>query len=252
MIKSFLNKTNPSIIIIKSIFLFYLTTFTLAGKAQSLTRDNSLLYKIKEATDKQNEILLVLLHGYGTNENDLFQLSRFFPDNYTIVSPRATFTLRPGSYQWYQSMSHGQNFDGRKEDLDKSQQMIKNLVHKMQNQLHVDASHTIIAGFSQGANMSYQMGLLYPGLCKGIGVFSGTIFNSQKEQISKVNNTSLAIFVGHGTKDNRIPYTVAELSKQWLESNNFTPKFHSYDGMSHSISPQEIQDFLLFIHNTIK
>ncbi len=245
-------KQKLSTIKINSLLLMILTTFSLAINAQTSNVDDSLFYKIKEATDKHSEILLVLLHGYGANEDDLFQLSRFFPGNYTIVSPRATFTLRPGSYQWYQSMIQGQSFDGKKEDLDKSQQMIKELVVRMQRQLHINASHTIIAGFSQGANMSYQMGLLYPGLCKGIGVLSGTIFNSQKEQILKENNTSLTIFIGHGTKDNRIPYPVAESSKQWLEANKFEPEFHVYKGMSHSISPQEIEDFISFIGKIIK
>ncbi len=221
-------------------------------KAQTSSETDNLFYKIKKATNKNNEILLVLLHGYGTNENDLFELARFFPNNYTIVSPRATYTLRQGSYQWYQSKTQNLKFDGDKETLEKSQQMIKKLVTTLQNNLHIDASNTIIAGFSQGANMSYQMGLLYPELCKAIGIFSGVIFDSQKEKIININNVSLPIFIGHGTVDNRIPFSIAENSKQWLEANHFNPEFHTYEGMSHAISPQEIQDFISFISKSIK
>ncbi len=215
--------------------------------AQDISFNTSLFYKTRKAPNTQNEKLLVLLHGYGSNENDLFQLSRFFPDNYTIISARATFTLQPGAYQWYKSTRNGQNFDGKKDDLDMSQQKIKDLVIKMQHQYHISSANTIIAGFSQGANMSYQMGLLYPELCKTIGIFSGTIFESQKEQIQKTHNTSLSIFIGHGTLDDRIPFSAAEHSKEWLESAHFKPEFHSYDGMTHSISQQEIQDFISFI-----
>lgn len=219
----------------------------------SAQQNDTLYYKIKQATNKNNQVLLVLLHGMGANEDDLLGLAQFFPDNYTIISPRAPFVLSQGSYRWYESTRINNNrFDGKKEDLDKSQDLIQKLILKTQKNLSVDKSHTIVAGFSQGGILSYQIGLLYPELCKGIGVFSGTLFDSQKEIIAKKHNTTLAIFIGHGDQDNRIPYTLAEESKRWLESNQFKTEFHNYTGVGHSIPQQEIKDFVQFISNTIK
>ena len=46
--------------------------------------------------------LVVLLHGYGSNENDLFSFQSFFPENHTIVSFRAPLTVFEGMYAWYE------------------------------------------------------------------------------------------------------------------------------------------------------
>ena len=45
--------------------------------------------------------LLLLLHGYGSNEDDLFSFANELPDTYYIISARAPFTLQYGSYAWY-------------------------------------------------------------------------------------------------------------------------------------------------------
>ncbi|PUZ22419.1 phospholipase/carboxylesterase [Chitinophaga costaii] len=234
------------------LLVFALLFSMITSKAQSSAGGDTLLYKIREATSKNNPVLLILLHGYGANEDDLLDLAQFFPNNYTIVSPRATFLLQPGSYQWYESVKKNGGFGGKQSDLEKSQQLIRSLTLKLQKRLHISSARTIISGFSQGANMSYQMGLLYPGLCKAIGVFSGVIFEAQKEAILKQHNTLLAIFIGHGMEDNRIPFSEAEKSKQWLESKQFKPAFYAYNGMAHAISPQEMQDFKSFVDKNIE
>lgn len=223
----------------------------LSGKAQTYSNTDTLLYKIKQATNKSNQILLILLHGFGANEDDLMNLAKIFPNNVTVVSPRATFPLQPGAYQWYESIKTNGNFGGKFSDIEKSQKLIRGLTINLQRKLHINNMHTVIAGFSQGANMSYQMGLLYPGLCKAIGVFSGVIFDSKKDAINKQHNLSLNIFIGHGTEDNRIPFSEAEKSNQWLESKQFKTEFHSYKGMTHSISDQEMEDFKSFLQKKI-
>ena len=45
--------------------------------------------------------LLILLHGYGSNEQDLFSFASELPDELLIISARAPMTLGPGSYSWY-------------------------------------------------------------------------------------------------------------------------------------------------------
>jgi len=62
----------------------------------------SLEYKIQEPKvilDK-NPVLL-LLHGYGSNEEDLFSFATELPDNYYIISARAPYDLHYGAYAWY-------------------------------------------------------------------------------------------------------------------------------------------------------
>ena len=62
----------------------------------------SLEYKIREPKIKLDKNpLLLLLHGYGSNEEDLFSFATELPDEYYIISARAPYDMQYGSYAWY-------------------------------------------------------------------------------------------------------------------------------------------------------
>ncbi|RZL12983.1 MAG: hypothetical protein EOO89_18485 [Pedobacter sp.] len=46
--------------------------------------------------------LILLLHGVGSNEEDLFRFAESFPKGFVIVSARAPYTLAPGKYAWFE------------------------------------------------------------------------------------------------------------------------------------------------------
>lgn len=213
---------------------------------------DTLFYKEKQASVSEDQVLLILLHGMGSNEDDLLGMASFFPANYYVVSARAPFTLQTGSYQWYQSTSTPTQFDGQSADLKKSREMILNLVLSTQKKLGIQANHTIISGFSQGAVMSYEMAIAYPDLMAGIGAFSGTVLHSTQQKSPKQGHNIPAIFIGHGEADNRIPLWAAEASDDWLKTMGFDPEYHTYAGLPHSIAREEISDFIQFIHSTIE
>jgi len=62
----------------------------------------SLEYQVREPkiiVDKNP--LLLLLHGYGSNDSDLFSFASELPDEYYVISARAPYDLQYGSYAWY-------------------------------------------------------------------------------------------------------------------------------------------------------
>ena len=62
----------------------------------------SLEYRIREPKIKLDKNpLLLLLHGYGSNEDDLFSFATELPEEYYIISARAPYDLQYGSYAWY-------------------------------------------------------------------------------------------------------------------------------------------------------
>lgn len=173
---------------------------------------DTLFYKVRPAADTSHPVLLILLHGMGANEDDLLGLAGLLPANYIVVSARAPYVLRPGSYQWYQSTSTATTFDGVAAHLDHSRALIRSLILDMQARYHVTAAHTVVAGFSQGAVMSYEMALKDPGLCAAIGVLSGTVLFSTQQQTPNTQHPAPAIFIGHGKADHRIPLAAAQAS----------------------------------------
>ncbi|WP_326983557.1 dienelactone hydrolase family protein [Chryseobacterium sp. MYb264] len=211
------------------------------------SQSETLLYKVREAQGGEKPVLVILLHGYGANEDDLQPIAQYFPENYIVVTPQAPYKIGQQNYQWYTGEKDKDGgFGAKTDELSSSIQKVETLVKDLQNQYKVSASRTFIGGFSQGANMSYHLGLKDPSLCKGIGVLSGTIFSSLQKEHEKDKASSLKIFIGHGNLDDRIPYTEAVHSKNWLDQHHFESELHTYTGMSHSISPEEVQDFISF------
>ena len=76
----------------------------------------SLQYIVREPTTQtKNTSLLILLHGYGSNEEDLFSFATELPDDLIIVSARAPQNLGFGSYAWY--TIHFNNTQGKFSDI---------------------------------------------------------------------------------------------------------------------------------------
>ena len=71
------------------------------GQTQN-TNDLALKYLVKEPSIKSAKLpVLILLHGIGSNEQDLFSMANQLPNQMLIISARAPYTLSQGSYAWY-------------------------------------------------------------------------------------------------------------------------------------------------------
>ena len=63
--------------------------------------ETPLKFKIRINNTSTNKCpCIILLHGYGSNEDDLFSLAEYFPNDYAIISLRAPITLSMGGYAW--------------------------------------------------------------------------------------------------------------------------------------------------------
>jgi len=100
----------------------------------------------------ENPPLLILLHGYGSNEQDLFSFSEELPDQFLIISAQAPINMQPGSYAWYDI-----NFDrinGKFSDLKQAKESIDKIavfIDLIKEKYKTDVAQTFLLGFSQGA-----------------------------------------------------------------------------------------------------
>ena len=100
----------------------------------------SLHHLVREPKIKldQNPLLL-LLHGYGSNEEDLFSFASELPDEYYVISARAPYDLMYGSYAWYAI-----NFDADENSyLRYKEQERKNERTAQDNAVHVGLANEI-------------------------------------------------------------------------------------------------------------
>ena len=204
----------------------------------------SLVYQIREPKIKADKNpLLLLLHGYGSNEADLFSFAAELPEEYYVVSARAPYDLQYGSYAWYAI-----NFDAEQNkfsDHDQaviSRDLVLNFIDELIANYPIDASNVTLIGFSQGSILSYSIALSYPEKVQNVAAMSGYLnLDIIKENFQNNDFSNLKIFASHGTVDQVIPVDWARKSPAILESLGIKTTYKEYP-IGHGVSPQNFYD----------
>lgn len=205
----------------------------------------SLDYLIREPKIKLDKNpLILLLHGYGSNEQDLFSFATELPENYYIVSARAPYDLQYGSYAWYAiNFDANQNKFSDNEQAKSSRDLIARFLEELIANLPIDTNDVTLIGFSQGAILSYAVALSYPEKIKNVIALSGYISEPAFDENYLKNDLSrLKIFASHGTVDQVIPVDWARKTKPFLDKLGIDSIYKEYP-IGHGISPQLFHDF---------
>lgn len=201
----------------------------------------SLKYLLREpVVQTGNPPVIIFLHGYGSNESDLFGLSAVVPPEFLVVSARAPIVLGAGQYAWYPlDWSTGAPVGDPKE-AETARFVVKKFIDEVVRVFSADTTRIYLLGFSQGAVMSYSVVLTNPNLAKGVVALSGRILD-EVMQLPPPKALKTSVFVGHGTQDQVLPIHHARTAKKYLEAIGIMPEYHEYL-VAHGISPQEQQD----------
>lgn len=207
--------------------------------------DLSLHHLVREPKIKLDKNpLLLLLHGYGSNEEDLFSFAKQLPDAYYVISVRAPFDLTNGSYAWYAI-----NFDADENKFSDvgqarvSRDSIANFVDELITNYPIDADNVTLIGFSQGAILSYAVALSYPAKIQRLVAMSGYL-NTEiaVDNFAENDFSNLKIFASHGTDDQVIPVEWSRKSIPVLENLGITVLYKEYP-IGHGVAPQNFFDF---------
>ncbi|AZF42291.1 Phospholipase/carboxylesterase family protein [Pseudomonas sp. R1-43-08] len=236
--------------------LLALALTLLAGVAHAdsdLHTDLPLSYLEQTQGDARNQPLVIFLHGFGSNEEDLFGIKDALPSTWTYLSVRAPMPVEPHGYRWFTKTPGDGDYDGVTADLQNSARLLEDFIGKATAKYHTEPDRVFLVGFSQGAIMSYEVGLRRPELVRGIAALSGSVLPVLKAEL-KPNEAldKLAIFIGHGTLDQALPYASGTRANEVLEGIGLKPQFHGYPGMNHTISEAEIQDLKAWLEQSLR
>ena len=212
---------------------------------------SKLQYLIKEPKvilDKNP--LLLLLHGYGSNEEDLFSFASELPDNYYIISARAPYPLPPYGNAWYAiDFDANMNKFSNDEQAIESRDLIVGFIDELLDKYPIDPTNVNLIGFSQGAILSYAIALSYPEKVNKIVALSG-YFNQNIMKDGYENNdfSNLKFFVSHGSVDQVIPVEWARKNPEVLNLLKVSNEYHEYN-VGHGVAPQNFYDFKNFLEN---
>jgi len=227
---------------LKAFALLTLLASTAVQAQTSLQSDLPLKYIEQVHADADSRPLVIFLHGYGSNEADLIGMKFQLPAQYNYLSVQAPLSLGEGRYQWFRKKGEGA-YNGETDDLKVSGEKLRDFVAQAAKKYHTTPDKVYLIGFSQGAMMTYEVGLRPPAAVGGIAALSGRLLPVLKTELkAEQQPLPLSIFIGHGTADDRVPYHDGTEAKAMLEKLDYTPQFHAYPGVGHSISAAELRD----------
>ena len=180
--------------------------------------------------------MLILLHGFGADENDLLPLARELDPSLRVVSLAAPIALEQGGRAWYrlQEGPQGISFDPR-EVLEAGKIALEAV-----EGIARESPDPVLCGFSQGAGMALAAALERPGLVSTVLALSAV--PPRREGDGK----GLRVFLGHGTFDPLIPVEVARATRDLLTKLGASVTYREYP-MGHMICAEELEDARNFL-----
>lgn len=207
-----------------------------------------LTYLVREPKIASNKPpLILLLHGVGSNEKDLFSFADKLPAKYLVVSLQAPIKIGPNQYAWYQvDFSTGKPvYDPNQ--AEESRLAILQFLTDLNKEHPYQTSDVILCGFSQGAIMSFSVALMSPERIKGIAAMSGRILQEAKRNyVPNGSIKTMKVFLSHGLNDQVLPISHARESKQFLEGIGMQLSYHEYEE-GHTINQRMLSDFISWL-----
>ncbi len=191
---------------------------------------------------------LFMLHGFGSNEQDLFSFAPELPEDLFVISLRAPYELPPYGNAWYAI-----NFEaprGKWNDVGqavKSRELLLKTIDAAIENYQLDPGRISLLGFSQGSILSYALALSYPDRIKCVVALSGYVDPEmllpgyQEKDLGK-----LQIYASHGQVDMVIPVAWAQQTADLIESLGIEHRYREFP-VGHGVSPENLADFKAWI-----
>ena len=208
----------------------------------------SLEHLIRKSSLTADAPLLILMHGYGSDENDLFSFAAELPEELFIISVKAPYPMQPHGNAWYAI-----NFDAEKgkwsdnEQAMESRDLIAKFIDEAVAAYPVNKKNVSLLGFSQGAILSYAVALTYPEKVKNIVALSGYINKDLfPDDIETRDYSNLDFYSSHGSVDQVISVDWARQTAPFLKGLDIKHQYSEFP-VGHGVAPQnfyELKDWL--------
>jgi len=200
------------------------------------TLDYRLLLPERSRTTVHPAILM--LHGRGSDEEDLLSLAQFLDERFLLVSARAPYPFPSGGFTWYDLQEIG---DPHPSMFMTSYRKLSRFLDDILAGYPVDPSTVLLFGFSMGTVMAYALALTRPERIRGVAANSGYLPEIPSLKYRWQELASTGFFISHGTEDPVIPVMMARRARALLEASNAAVVYHEY-AMPHTIGEKALAD----------
>jgi phospholipase/carboxylesterase len=203
----------------------------------------SLVHRIRAPLEGEGPPpLLLLLHGVGSNEEDLMGLAPYLDRRLLIVSARGPVTIAPGMYAWFQVVLDPADPIINPEQAESSRRVIIRFMGEAADAFRADPARVYLLGFSQGAIMSLSVALTEPARVAGVVAMSGRLLPEVLPLLAPAEALrDLPILLQHGTADQVLPIQHGRTARARLASLPVDLTYREYP-MGHQVSDESLAD----------
>ena len=187
---------------------------------------------------------MLLLHGFGSNEDDLIDLVPMLDAGLPWASPRAPIELGGGAATWFPVRRPGGPEPGAVEEATDA------LWSWVATELG-DEAVIVPIGFSQGGSMALQLLRTRPTQVLAPAVLSGFLHGGAVPLDALLEAMRPAAFWGRGSADPIVDLERVERTASWL-ARHTTPELHVYPGVGHAIVREELADLRRFLAQALR
>lgn len=195
---------------------------------------------------------LFMLHGYGSNEEDLFSFAPELPSELCVISVRAPYPMEPFGNAWYAI-----NFDAQQGKWSDDEQAVLSrektvkFIEEACKTYGLDDERITLLGFSQGTILSYAVALSHPEKIKNLIALSGYI--NEKilvDGYAGKNHQNLNLYASHGQVDPVIPPEWAQKASPFLNKLGIEHVYEEFP-VGHGVAPQNFHSFKKWLADKI-
>ncbi|WP_249870705.1 alpha/beta hydrolase [Oceanobacillus saliphilus] len=201
----------------------------------------SLIYELRKPETEQpgrTYPAIFLMHGMGSNEQDIMTLANGLEKDAYIFGIRGSVEQPPG-FAYFTIEGYGKP---HRSVFDETIQKLEAFIDNALSTYAIDPDKVFLGGFSQGAILSMVLGLTMGSRIHGVMAFSGYIPAFVKEAYSIQPASHLEVFLSHGEKDPVFPLEWGEANRDYFSQLGASVSYYTYPE-GHTISAENYRDF---------
>lgn len=216
---------------------------------QILPIQSSLIHKLVQPKSDQSppHPTLILLHGRGTNEDDLFGLVPYLDPRLLVVSVRAPFAFPYGGWTWYDVLEVG---SPHPQQFIESYDRLLQFLADAKRHYPIDERRIFLLGFSMGTVMSFALSLTKPEEIAGVVAHSGYVPEQTDLAFAWDRLQHTGFFVAHGEYDPVIPVHFGRRAKELLVAAHADVTYREYP-IAHQVSEESLTDLAGWLRQRI-
>jgi phospholipase/carboxylesterase len=208
----------------------------------------------KYGNEKAPKNLVILLHGYGSNGQDLISLAPEWAGGMAdtlFISPDAPFPCEMSGlgFQWF-------SLENRRDDImianiQQAVPLLNNFIATCAKTYNIAYDKIALVGFSQGTMMSLYVAPRHDEVFAGVLGYSGALLDGQSILDAPDNYKKFPISLRHGDADEVVPVEMFEQAHAFLQKAGYSIEGHIVPGLGHGIDQDGVASGLKFLKKAL-